>query len=247
MTQQTMENPQQEKKGGCTFGGCLLWGCVTSVILGLLGALFMFVVVNKVVDTAMGFLDDQPAEFTLPDPTEEELVSAKEKGEGLSSAVEEGSGGRFALSEGELNALIAEGLKQSNMKGFKARVQIADGKISGEISLPVEEILPQIKDKYLNGEATFEIRKTSAKDRLQVNVVDLKVKGETVPDEILNEIKAVNMVDEIYVNPQNREAKDILDSIETIEVDGDRIVFEVVEKSGETSEPAEEEAPEPAP
>ena len=237
MTQQTMENPQPDQKKGCTFSGCLLWGCVTTVVLGLIGVLFTVLVVNKVVDAAMGILDDKPAEFTLPEPTEADLASAKEKGEGLNDAVEKGTGGRFALSEGELNALISEALKESQMKGFKARVQIADGKLTGEISLPVEEILPQIKNKYLNGEATFQIRKTSAKDRLQVNVVDLKVKGETVPDEILNEIKAVNMVDEVYVNPQNKEARDILDKIQTIEVDGDRIVFEVIETGKPPAEP----------
>ena len=54
------------------------------------------------------------------------------------------------------------------------------------------------------------------------------MKGKPVPNQILEKLKETNMVDEIYVNPKNKEARDVLDAIESIEVDGDRIVFVVV-------------------
>ena len=231
-----MSETNSDSWTGCGLKGCMLWGCITIVIIGVIGTGASIFAFNKAVSTINKYLDDKPAEFTLPAPTEDQVNSAAIKGKSLQDAIENQSGGTFAFTDAEINAMISEGLKKQGATKIKARVTIADGEVKGEISVPVEELFPQAKDKHLNGEATFEVKKASRKDQLQIKLTDLTVRGESIPKNVMNSLKTANLAEEIYTNPENHEARKVLENVESITVEGDQIIFRVSEPENATEE-----------
>ncbi len=84
----------------------------------------------------------------------------------------------LVLTAEEINALIAE------EEAFRNRVfiSIAEGEITGEISVPTDKFLPGSKGRFLNASATFEV--TLEDGVLIVTLSKAEVKGEQVPEAI---------------------------------------------------------------
>ncbi|WP_404310807.1 hypothetical protein [Neorhodopirellula lusitana] len=123
----------------------------------------------------------------------------------------------LVLTANEINALInsEEELRK------RVFVRIEDGRLFGTISIPTD-MVPGGSGRYLNADGEFDV---SMKDGiLVVRLVDASVKGERIPDEILEGFSQGNLAKDAYKDTKNAE---ILRKFESIEVKDDSIILKL--------------------
>ncbi|MDC0357646.1 hypothetical protein OAO01_02440 [Oligoflexia bacterium] len=211
---------EEKKKKGCFYYGCIT-SIVLLVIIFLLGVWGWQKLTGAVVEAVMPYTDSQPR--TLPtvnvDPAEYEAVSAKIAD--FEAALDSNMQAELILNSAEINSMIAsdEQLKPLRNHLF---VGIEGNDIVGEVAVPLDDIpmLNGLEGRYLNGFARFEV---SLKEGiLFVNIENLEVKGEPLPDDIMGQLRNQNLGKELY---ENEESVKYIKQFESIEVrDGQLII-----------------------
>jgi hypothetical protein len=127
----------------------------------------------------------------------------------------------LVLTAEEINALISE------EEAFRNRVfiRIEEGEITGEISVPTEKFLPGSKGRFLNASATFEVTLEDGVLIVTMNKAD--VKGEQIPEAIMQEIRKENLAKDLYKDPKNAR---MIARFKSITVEDDKIVAKLREK-----------------
>ena len=122
------------------------------------------------------------------------------------------------LSADDINALIAreEDLKQ------RVFVRIEDGKVKGDLSFPLDKVLPRGEGRFFNGSAAFDIQWKDGE--LFIGVEDVELNGEKLPQHLVDEIEKQNFAEELIKDPQ---VKTWIEQFEKVEVDGDQLIVEV--------------------
>ncbi len=167
--------------------------------------------------------DGAPTENTVADSGEQ--AGDAEEGDAEEKAITDEAPPTAAVRElvltaEEINALIAE------EEAFRNRVyiSIADGEITGQISVPTDKFLPGSKGRFLNASATFEV--TLEDGVLIVTMNKAEVKGEQVPEAIMKEIRKENLAQELYKDKKNAR---MIARFESISVEEDKIVAKLRE------------------
>jgi hypothetical protein len=121
----------------------------------------------------------------------------------------------LVLTADDINALLAKEEK------FRSRVfiKIQDGKITGDISMPLDEFAPSMKGRYLNGSATFGVYLENG--MLYVTLEDGEVKGERLPEAFLEAVRKENLAKELNNHPENSK---VIRRFESVQVEGDKII-----------------------
>ncbi len=123
----------------------------------------------------------------------------------------------LALTAEEINALIAT---EEKMRG-RVHVSIEDGELTGEISIPTDGF-PGGSGRFLNASATFEV---SMEDGiLFVRINRAVVKGEPVPESIMEGLRQQNLAKDVYKDEENAE---MLRKFESIRVEGDKLILKL--------------------
>jgi len=141
----------------------------------------------------------------------------------------------LVLTADEINALIAS---KPDLRG-RIFVEINEGNVSGKVSFPTD-IVPGGAGRFFNADAEFDV---SMQDGiLVVRLLDASVKGERVPQEILDAFARENLAKDVYNDPDNAEMLRKFDSIEVVD---DSIVLRLKEPKPETeTEQVPEQSPE---
>jgi len=111
------------------------------------------------------------------------------------------------LTGQEINALIADSPAWKQLKG-KLYVTVAGDQIKGEVSIPMDDLgkmpgLSRLKGRFLNGSASLKI---SLQDgTLFVTMQSLQVKGQSPPENIMAQLRAQNLAQNIYNDPKGSE------------------------------------------
>ncbi|MEM6979208.1 MAG: hypothetical protein AAF539_06025, partial [Planctomycetota bacterium] len=143
----------------------------------------------------------------------------------------------LVLTSDELNALIA-GNEQLRGRVF---VDIVDGEITGKVSIPTD-MLPGGKGRFFNADGRFDV---SMQDGvLVVRLVGGSVKGEPIPEPIMEAFAQENLAKELYKNEQNAR---VLRKFESIEVGEDSILLKLREPAKPRTVDVEQDAAELAP
>jgi len=120
----------------------------------------------------------------------------------------------LVLTSDDLNALIANHPSWRLIRG-KVYVSMQDDQVTGDIALPLDDFVEHIprmsrlEGRYLNGTAT--LRVVLVDEILVVSLRSLKIKGEELPSELMDELRKRNLVDKSQANA-------ITDKLESIEV-----------------------------
>ena len=225
----------ESEKKGC---GCWVWGCAGLMVCSLLlmaglgfgGYWFYTKQVEKYTDT-------EPADIPAVEMEEEEIerlqariesfseriapsdpdgeLADSDAAEGLDDA--EGQPAEvpleLVLTADEINALI-----QSNesLRGVVYLV-FEDGNVRGTVSIPLDEF-PGGKGRYFNADAELEVAMENGV--LVVQLVDATVKGESLPEALMQGMREQNFAKEVYDDPETAK---VLRRIESIEVIDDAI------------------------
>lgn len=216
---------------------CLLIGCLGVVLLtvgGITATIFggYFFVrgqINK-------YTADAPAEIPESTLSKDEVAQVKERLELFSERLDlerlgkngdsddgdsddtdanatEGELEPLILTADEINALIQD---NEELKG-KVFVEIDEGMVSGEVSMPLDGI-PMAGGRYFNASVTFSVELDDGE--LMVNVDEAEVNGSPVPEEIMSEIRNENFAAEV-----NGKTRRLIRKFEAIRIEENRIVL----------------------
>lgn len=202
-------NPSPERKGR----GCFFYGCLTLVIVILVGTVGTVLGVRHFVNKAvLQYTDAQPADLPKSDITPAEAAEVKTRFSTFQEGVKSGKATpSLVLSGRELNGLLASNPDLSKLKD-KIYLSIDKDTLKGEVSIPLPEIgLGRYPGRYLNGSAT--LKASLENGVLIVTLQSLSVKGVAIPSQALTQLRAQNLAQDMYKDPRTAEWMRRLESI----------------------------------
>jgi hypothetical protein len=181
---------------------CLITGCIVVVILGILVAALGLAGYYFGTRFATGLIDEwtdtQPLAFEPIEMSDEERNTLQEQ---VTTFQEDLKAGRLTeplvLSEHEANALLQSAPENAQGIDF-GRVAFENGRIRGEISLPLGELKIPLLDtqgRYLNGSVILDVMVQSGRLRLAVDNVE--VNGRILPESFMEQLRQGGFEDEI--------------------------------------------------
>ena len=227
MTQETAGQPVKKGKG------CFFYGCLIAVIIVALTAAGLFYGYWKIKQTLMAYTDTESIRIEAVRVTDEQVQSYRARVEAFLEKAQEGKEpAQLVLTADEINALIQN---SEQFKEFKGKVQIsfANDKATGKVSLPLEDLDPVLKGKYVNGEATFNV--SCENGVLLVTLQALTVKGKPLPEMFLEGLRQENLAKDLYKDPETAET---MRRIKTIRIQGGRLIVETVPAPAGSAAPA---------
>ena len=225
--------------------GCFFYGCITALVLALLG----LILTGVLVYFAYSWSDKTIKEYSSTTPVvlpevklpEEESKALEERWKTFKDAVDKGEAAELTLNADEINALIQ---KQPDLKG-KFFVSIKDDKISGQMSLPLDWIpLGLGKGRFFNGSATLTVSLHDG--NLVVHAKSIEAHGKTPPPDFMAQFARQNLAKDVMNNPQHAE---MINRFDSIEVKDGKVHLKAHSKSAtesaETKEKAKDDADSP--
>src|SRR5262249_31633184 len=112
-------------------------------------------------------------------------------------------------------------------------VSVEGDKLKGQVSLPLDVFkVSMLRGRYLNGEADL---KASLQEGVLIVTLDsIEVNGQTLPEEILTNLRQQNLAKDAYKNPKNAE---LIRKLESLEIKDGKIILKVRAKPAEKTEP----------
>ena len=230
--------PVGRGKSGSGVNTCLLAagiGCATVVLLAFVIVIAGFFLARSAVRTVVAeYTDSEPIDLPTVTISDEERESLQERFDAFQEDLAEGIATEpLTLTETEANALIRYHPDFDEIQD-NVYVTFKDGFVQGQISLPLEMFshLPLVgglvEGRYLNGTGTFNIDVSAG--RLVVRPVEIEVRGEPLPDQLMNELRGQNLLADIDHDP---ELVQKIGQLESIEV-GDGVITFVPRTDGTT-------------
>lgn len=195
-------------------GNCLIYGCASLAILGIIGVLAIGFGANYFLKQLREeFTDDVAMELPVVEVEDSERDAIIDRFDTWSEAMEDDDGDRttLTLTEHDINVLIQHHEDMEAMSDI-VYITINDSIITGQVSVPLDEI-PGFSGRYFNGIADFEIELENG--RLSLYATTANVNGEAVPDEAMQQIRNTNLAQDLDNNPETQE---LIEKIESIEV-----------------------------
>jgi hypothetical protein len=178
--------PSAEKKGNNCLIGCLvLFGF--SVVAVVFVAVVAYVSLKSAVDK---ITDTEPMAIQQVELSEEEQAAIEDKVAQFIAAINhEENESTFMFTGDELNALIGMFPETEWLDGA-VYLQVIGSRVFGDVSFPLSRFgIPG--DRYINGQATFEIGLTHG--QLAVYITELAVKGEAVSPAFMQGLSGENL------------------------------------------------------
>ncbi len=206
--------PTQPKKHGCLF-----YGCLTVLILGLVGGIATYFGVRHVIKKlVVEYTDTSPLELPAVALSQEQQDALKTRIDTFKAALDgKGVVQPLHLSADEINALIAE---DPELKGH-AHVAIESNRVKATLSLPMDKLpLPGAGGRYLNGTALLNVALVNG--QLFVTAQSVEVKGKPLPEDFMAGLRSRNLAENAIKDP---ETAAMLAKIESLDIkDGEVII-----------------------
>lgn len=232
---------------------CFIYGCLGVAVLIIVGLIVAFFVTRHVTNKTINtFTQETPIELEVVDVTEGEYQSLEQRLTNFVSTAQAGTNtATLRLTGHDINALIA---RNEEMKAVKdmVRVEVVDDKVGGKISVPLDQLMqnaeateiPFLSDKlegrHFNGEMLLNV--SIEEGELDVRIRELKVGDQTLPKEVVAQLKDKNFASELKTDPKTRKMMERVDSL--IVEDGEIVLKIRGTNSPETDEEPKEKAPE---
>lgn len=202
--------------------GCLFYGCLSMVILGLVLALMLgvglYVAKRTVTKLVNDYSDTSPQTIetiTYPPPQRQALQAQLDA---FKAAVDGGKPGiELILNASDLNVLIGE---NPALRG-KLFLAFDDDKVTGKVSFPLDDYGPlKLKGRYLNGTAALRVAIESGQLDIRVDSVD--VRGKPLPEPLMKELKKNNLAKDAGNNPDQAEQ---LKKISSLQIKDGKVIL----------------------
>jgi len=211
--------------------GCFFYGCLTGILVFIGVILGLYFGIRQAVRT-LGRDYTSTNSLTLPQlqisPAERDRIAKSIKDQ-TDAALKNRTPPPLTLSETEINVLLAQS-SGSNFSFKQIYVTPEDNTLKAKVSVPLDQFpfwettskrlwLPELRGRYLNGIATFDINTSNG----QVNLFlkDLVVNGKSLPKTFIDRVKYENLAREANQDPQYRPT---LNRVQNIEVKDNKLV-----------------------
>jgi len=210
--------------------GCLFYGCLTSVVLGLIAVLVAVVAVRAVKNKIYAYTESQPAQLPKVEMTDAEFDSLKQRVATFGEAMNQGKPSEpLVLTEHDLNGLLAKSAQTKELAD-KVYVYLDGDEVKGQVSIPLSALGWLGKGRFLNGEATF---KASLENGvLIVTAQEVEVKGKALPGSIMKQLRQENLAKDAYKDAGNAET---IRKLESIRVENSRAIIKA--REGKPAQP----------
>ena len=207
--------------------GCLFYGCITSIILGLILfvgiPLALYFGFNYAVKTVVNnYADEQPMDLPVVEMPQAEVQSLRQRVDQFQQAISDNTPtSPLELSADELNALIFHDPQLAKLKG-KAFLDFVDNKVKGQLSIPLSDLnIGSGQSLYLNGTGIFEV--SIQNGTLSAKLDSLEIKGKPLPAKFSGWFKGKNLFENAQMDP---EAQKFINRISRLEVKDGKLILE---------------------
>ena len=204
--------------------GCFAIGCITFVILGIVGIVAVSYWTKSALDSLVNSYTDESA-LVLPivEIEEEELLALTQRVETFRKTIDEDElEAQIELTADELNALIIHDEKMSSLKG-KVYLDIVDRQIVGEVSLPLSDLdIPFGGGRYFNGHGVFDV--SLGRRGLSVKVEQLEINGKALPETFMKGFQGQNLLEKADFDD---DTEAFMDRLKTVEILEESVILEV--------------------
>jgi len=211
----------EQKRSGCK--SCLIWFLCLAGFFLVLAGIGLYLGYRKVVSFRDQYTSTKPLAMPAESHTATEFAAMTNRIQQFLAGAEAGrSNVQLSLSAHDLNMLIYEsGLSN------RAYVRFVSNTVVGQFSLPLDFVRAPVlrnlvKDRYLNAEGAVAV--SCENGNLEVNVKDLSVNGQALPESYMSAFRGKNFAEGFATNA---EVKQSLEKVQRIAIDDDRLVFEV--------------------
>jgi hypothetical protein len=211
--------------------GCLFYGCLTSIILGLVLFVAVPLAIYYGVNVAVGkfvenYSDVDPIELPTIEMAEADLTMLKQRVETFREAIKNKEASPpLELSAEEINALIFHDKQLEKLKG-KAYLEIEGNALKGKVSIPLNELnLDSDVPRYINGSGAFEV--SISNGNLSVILQSLEIKGKSLPAPIQNVIQGKNLFENAQWDPDTER---LIKRLKTFEIRDGKLLLELNEE-----------------
>ena len=214
--------PVKKESNGCGWlAGCLILAVVVTACAASVAGYFTYKAVKELADVQ----DDKPSVEQFI-PSEEDEKSLKDKLLVVKNAQKNGGKCSVELDSTDVNTFIANASDDAPSKTSpRFAVQIEDGKIHGNLSVPVKN---DKTTKYINCAAAVEI--SINKGELDVRLGEVLLKGKKPPLAIralLMQFQNQNLAESINTNYQHKDLREKLKHCKKLEIKGDKIMMDL--------------------
>ena len=208
--------------------GCLFYGCLTSIILGLVFFIAVPLALYYGFNVAAGklienYTDKDPIQLPEVVLGEAELSMLKQRVERFRKAIQTNEASPpLELTAEEINALIFHDTQLEKLKG-RAYLKIEGNALQGQVSIPLDELNLNSDDRrYINGSGRFKI--SVREGMLSVIIQSIEIKGKTLPAAVQNVITGVNLFENAEMD---QETTKLLDRLKTFEIQNGKLLLEL--------------------
>ncbi len=179
--------------------GCFFYGCLTVIVLIVLGVVGLFVAVKVGINWAVrNYTVTEPLKLPEVQASQEEYIQVRDRVLSFLKAVDTGQGpNELTLSARDLNVLVAEDPEWSKAKGV-IYFEFKGNQAGGKLSMPMDGF--GFSGRYFTGEALFNIGMFNGVPMVAFD--SLVVNGNPVPAEIMKELKTSNLLEKALSDPK---------------------------------------------
>jgi hypothetical protein len=216
-----MSEPNPNPAGARKSRSCLLYGCLTLLVILIAVAVGSFFLaryaLNRISEFVEEYTDAVPMEMPVADLADPDYQKLEQRLATFQEGLKTGKGlEALVLTAPEINALIARHASLTAWRD-RLRVQLDGDQVKGQLSLPLEQFarlpgMSRLKDRYLNGAAGLKVSLENG--RLWVNLESLEVKGRALPAEVVSQLRQQNLAQDVDRYPELAETLGQLQSIE---------------------------------
>lgn len=216
--------PPQPKEGlstGAKWGiGCSV-GCLFTL---LIAGVISYVIYVKAKEIGTGILNEYTSEtpivFVAPEADQASIDDVISRYDAFSDAMKEGTEtSPLTLSEADINLLIYHHPDWKEMAGHTS-ISIEDDQLTGQLSIPLDELGSLLKGRFLNGSAT--IRLSLSDGHLEGYMDSIEVANQMVPPEIISELQKDNIFKKSETDPEFREK---IRGLDEIRIEGGELII----------------------
>jgi hypothetical protein len=227
---------EPEKKGH----GCFFYGCITLIVLSVLALVAIGIIAYSAYSYLNGMVEQytstKPIELPTVNYTPEQHKELDDRWAAFQKALDDGETAEIVLTGDDINALISE---NPEIKG-KVYVTVKDDEISGQISIPLDQLPLFGKGRFLNAKAVFDAKLEDGE--LEVHLKSGEVNGKVMPPDVAQQFQKQNLFENVNDPKMRAEIR----KFESMQIKGDKVILKAKskhkEKSGEAGK-AEEPTP----
>lgn len=200
--------------------GCFFYGCLTLIIVVIVGLIALYFGTRLLVKKLLSFTSPTPVAVAPVSLSAADGGQLTNRVNDFTKALREGRATQpLVLSSEELDYLVRNSPGSLPIKD-SIHLMITNDRVHAQLSYPLEAIRPELKGRYLNGEADFDVLVRNG--AIMFDLESLKVKGDPVDPKFVTQMQKQPLEWRPEANDPN---ESLVKNVERVEIKDGKILF----------------------